>query len=557
MKKSKFFYECDFHCLIKTFKIMRVTILLLLVSILQTFANDAYSQKTKLSFDFSNKKLVDALSEIEEHTEFYFLYNDNLIDTDRRINLTVAGQTIDKVLDGLFSGTNIKYTIADRKIILTPDYITASLQQQNSVSGKVTDSSGAALPGVTVVVKSTVQGTITGADGRYSFSNVRGGATLVFSFVGMKTQEIPVAGKTSINLVMEEDILGIEEVVAIGYGTARKEDLTGAVVNVKAEEFMKYKPASISDLLRTSVPGLKVDYSTDAKATPDFTIRGDNTIKSDSDTERSANQPLLVVDGVIFNGSLSEINVNDIESIDVLKDASAASIYGSRASNGVVVFTTKKGKTGKPTIRVNAKYGIVTGARRMKTYNGEEVMKWLVDMNESINSKLMDEWSKWTPYNEVPDQYKAEWLATNGIQGETNMEKITSVWLDNFGFEQNEKENYMLGRYYDWQNWLFQTGQRHDYNISLSGREDKITYYWSIGIKDNESVRVGEKFTSITSRLNFDVSVTEFLNIGLNANIAYEDEGQRPIENEEYITLSPYDTPWEQGKPQTRSLSDF
>ncbi len=133
MKKRKFFYECDYHCLIKTFRIMRVAIFLFLVSILQTFANGAYSQKVRLSFEFSDKKLVDILYEIEERTEFYFLYNDNLIDTDRRISLSVDDQTIDTVLDRLFSGSDIKYTIADRKIILTPAYLTASLQQQKSV----------------------------------------------------------------------------------------------------------------------------------------------------------------------------------------------------------------------------------------------------------------------------------------------------------------------------------------------------------------------------------------------------------------------------------------
>jgi len=209
----------------------------------------------------------------------------------------------------------------------------------------------------------------------------------------MKTQEISVVDKTTFTVMMKVDAIGLEEVVAIGHGTARKKDLTGAVVNVNAEELMKYKPESVSDFLRSAVPGLKVGYSTDARATPDFFIRGDNTLKADADAERSANAPLIVVDGVIFNGSLTELKVNDIKSVDVLKDASAASIYGSRASNGVIVFTTKTGEVGKTKIRVSAKYGIVTSTKRLTSFDADEVLIWLEEMNESVDNLLQDEWS--------------------------------------------------------------------------------------------------------------------------------------------------------------------
>ena len=401
-------------------------------------------------------------------------------------------------------------------------------------------------------MKGTSIGTITNTDGQFKLSVPLDAKILVFSFVGMKSQEFNIAGKTSFSVVMEEETVGLDEVVAIGYGTARKKDLTGSVATVKAQEFLKYKPASVSELLRSAAAGVKVGYSTRASATPDFQIRGQNTIKADATAEVAANQPLIVVDGVIFNGSLTEINVNDIESVDILKDASAASIYGSRASNGVVVFTTKKGSTGKPTVRFSAKYGIVAAANRMQTYSGDELTGHLVDVYESINSKLMDPWSKWTPYDKVPDQYKTDWLSANNIPGETDMKKITNVWLDNLGFEQSEKDYYFAGQSYDWEKWLFQTGQRQDYNLSVSGRGEKVTYYWSIGYRKNESVVVGDSFSSISSRLNLDMSVTNFLNIGLNANFSYQDEGQQPLDYGLYRKLSPFDTPWEYGMPQTK-----
>ena len=437
---------------------------------------------------------------------------------------------------------------------LTPDEQSENLskpQQQKQITGTVADKDGP-IAGVNVVITGSAIGTITDLNGKYSLMVPAESKSLTFSFVGMESQEITIGSLSQIDVTMVESAFGLGEVVVIGYGTAKKEDLTGAVVSVKAEDMMQYKPASVSELLRSSVAGLKVGYNTDATGTPAFTIRGDNTIKSDPDEEASANRPLIVVDGVIFNGDLTEINVNDIATVDVLKDASAASIYGSRASNGVVVFTTKRGASGAPVIRVSAKYSVLTSSRRLKSYNADEVMTWLVDMKESINSKLQDEWSQWTPYDKVPDQYKADWLTANGIPGETDMGKITSVWLDGFGFELNEKENYLAGKSYDWQDWLFQTGQRQDYNFSVSGSAGRVNYYWSVGLKDYESLQAGETFNSVISRLNIDVSVTNFLNVGLNNNFAYEDDGQQPISTGGYISMSPFDTPWVNGMPHTK-----
>ncbi len=427
------------------------------------------------------------------------------------------------------------------------------MAQQKTVSGTIVGDDGSPIPGVAVLIKGTTTGAVTDINGKYSIPNIPDGATLVASFVGMKTQEIVIGDKTTIDLTMKTDAIGLEEVVTIGYGTSRKEDLTGAIVNVKADKLMKYDPANVQELLRSAVPGLKVGYSTSAKNTPEFVIRGDNTIKSSNAAEVAANEPLIVIDGVIFNGDLAEINVNDIESIDVLKDASSASIYGSRASNGVIVFTTKKGALGKPVVRASAKLGIVTGAKRLHSYKaGDEVMNWLTDMNESINSLTMDPWSKYDKYENVPAEYKDDWLIANGIPGETDPAKITGAWLDAFGFEQNEKENYLAGKGYDWQDWLFQTGLRQDYDMSVSGRTNKVSYYWSVGYINSESVKVNDKFTTLTSRLNLDVKVTDFFNLGINANFAYQDEGDEPIQNYGYYTASPYDMPWKNGMPHTR-----
>lgn len=548
-------------------RISSVQVVFMLVFAGMSVAADIEAQvlEKRVSLNVEAQEIGKALRQIEKQSAIRFVFSPQVIKSRQKVNIRSEKQKLGELLDEILVPLGISYEVSGKYILLSDErkaFEEAETEEENlspvtatpdrTVRGTVTDQKGEPLPGVTIMVKGNTQGTSTNVEGGYSLSDIPDAAVLVFSFVGMQAHEVVVGSQTVINVVLEEDMIGLEEVVAIGYGTARKQDLTGAVVNVKAEDFIKYNPASVTELLRSAVPGVKVGYSTRASATPDFQIRGQNSIKASASAEAAANQPLIVVDGVIFNGSLTEINVNDIESVDILKDASAASIYGSRASNGVVVFTTKKGKSSRPTIRFSSKYGIVTAANRMQTYSGNELTGWLVDVYEAINSKLMDEWSIWTPYDRVPAQYRADWLNANNIPGETDAAKITNVWLDNLGFEQSEKDYYFAGKSYDWEKWLFQTGQRQDYSLNVSGRGERVTYYWSMGYRNNESVVVGDGFSSITSRLNLDVSVTDFLNLGLNANFSYQDDGQHPLDYDLYRSMSPFDTPWQAGMPQTR-----
>ena len=213
------------------------------------------------------------------------------------------------------------------------------------VSGKISNTSGEPVPGVTIVVKGTTSGTITDSNGHYNLANVSADAVLLFSFVGMKTQEIKVAGKTTINLTMEEEAIGLEEVVAIGYGTVKKQDLTGAVASVGGDDIAQRKTIRVSQALQGAMPGLMVTRSSSAAdASATIRVRGVTTI-GDSD-------PLIIVDGI--PGTLDWINPDDIESISVLKDAASASIYGSRAAAGVILVTTKRAKTGQLSLNYNS-----------------------------------------------------------------------------------------------------------------------------------------------------------------------------------------------------------
>ena len=435
--------------------------------------------------------------------------------------------------------------------------------QERTITGTViSGDNDEALPGVNVIVKGTTTGGITDIEGAYSVRVPDGNAVLIFSSVGYETVEITVGTQSVIDLALQPDVTALDEIVVIGYGTSKKKDLTGAIVNVQAEEVEKYKPTSVSEILRTTAPGLVVGYSTSAKNVPDFEIRGDASIKADDGDERAANRPLIVVDGVIFVGDLAEINPNDVASVDVLKDASAAAIYGSRATNGVVIFTTKKGVVGRPKISVSTRVGLVTGAKRMESFKGgKPVLDWLTDMNESINGLLEEPWTKYRDYYETPAEYQDDWLAANGLDpNETDPTVIGLARVDNFGFWEIERQNYANGIVYDWQDFLFQTGVRQDYDVSVSGRNEKVSYYFSLGYSNRESVQIWESFETITSRLNLDVSLAEWLNVGVNASFSFQDEGQEPVSNSGYRVFSPYDMPWgidDDGNPLPRTRENL
>ncbi|WP_372934606.1 SusC/RagA family TonB-linked outer membrane protein [Mariniphaga sediminis] len=534
----------------------RITAILLFAGLMQVSAS-VYSQKTRLNLKLKDAPVESVLKVIEEQSEFYFLYRSDLLKKVPKVSLDMKEVRLEEVLDHVVVPYGFGYEVDDQVVVIKKTEEKKPLekqkliaQQENQVTGTIKDASGQPLPGVTVVVRGTTTGTVTDVDGNFTLSGVPDNATIVFSFVGMKAQEIVVGNQTILNVTMQTDAIGLDEVIAIGYGTARKRDLTGSIVNVQAEELIKYQPTNVQELLRSAVPGLKVGYSTSAKNTPEFEVRGDNTIKSDDDDERAGNRPLIVLDGIIFNGDIAEINVNDIASVDVLKDASAASIYGSRASNGVIVFTTKKGKLGKPQIRVSAKYGLVTKGERNETYTGEPMLKWLTDVQESLSGTIEESWSIYDDPRKLSGGDLEAWKEASGIAGETNQDVINERWLQTLGLDSDEIMHFQNGRDFDWQDFLFHTGQRQDYDLSVSGRNENVSYYWSLGFVDSESLKMDEKYTAITSRLNLDVKVTDFLNAGVYANFTYPDEGpgsweDNGIENGGYRTASPYDTPWE------------
>jgi len=340
---------------------MRLTILFLFVGLMQVSAS-LYSQNTKLSLDFRDTRVVDVLEAIENQSEFRFAYSAEYIDMNRKVDVNVKGKSIEQTLSVLFNGTDVKYTMNNRHIMLFREGNEPNVsQQQKSVTGKVTDSTGSPVPGVSIVVKGTTTGTITDINGNYTLSIVPVNATLSFSFIGMTIQNVAIGSKSTINVVMQEETFAIDEVVAVGYGTQKKANLTGAVGSVQMSD-MESRPLTNASLaLQGTIAGV---YALQSSGKPGddnavIDIRGVGTFGD--------NSPLVVIDG--FPGNMSDVNANDIKSISVLKDAASSSIYGNRAANGVILITTKKGTSGEMKISYNGYYGVQNATRLPSVLN--------------------------------------------------------------------------------------------------------------------------------------------------------------------------------------------
>ncbi|MDP2891057.1 MAG: TonB-dependent receptor plug domain-containing protein, partial [Bacteroidota bacterium] len=344
---------------------MKVTTLLFFLALMQVTAS-SYSQQTKLNLKFQNETLESVFSKIEANSEFSIFYKNEMIQNSKDVTAEFKNASIFDILDQVLNAENMTYTVRNKLIMIVPKTdggIENNSQQQKSVSGKVTDSSGEALPGVSVVVKGTTNGSITDNNGNYSLSNISENATLQFSFVGMKMQEVSVSGKATIDVSLMEDAIGIEEVVAIGYGVQKKSDVTGALTSVSSEEINARPVKNAVEAMQGRAAGVDITSNERPGAVGSITIRGVRSLTA-------SNSPLYVVDGIplvtgtvdasnvssnkVTLGGIDNLNPNDIESIDILKDASATAIYGSRGANGVVLITTKAGKSGKFTLNFDS-----------------------------------------------------------------------------------------------------------------------------------------------------------------------------------------------------------
>lgn len=475
----------------KSFRLMKLTILFFVVGLMQVSAS-VYSQTAKLSLEMRNSRVVDVLEEIEKQSEFRFAYSSELIDLNRIVSVEINEKSIEKTLSTLFEGTNVKYVLYDRHIMLYPkdmdeipeDNPILNLgEQQRIVTGTVTDADNQTLPGVTVILKGTTIGTITNVDGNYSLTNIPENATLIFSFLGMRTQEIEVGNQTNINVTMAVDAIGLDEVVAIGYGVTKKSDLTGSVTTVKAEDLDNVKMTSIDQGLVGRAAGVQVINASGVPGSaPAVRVRGTTSLQG-------ANEPLYVVDGFpIYAGrgsgvaggaggssrisGMSNINPNDIESIEILKDASATAIYGARAANGVVLITTKSGSIGNDKISFSANYGLQNVTKKY-------------DMMDAYNYALLQNEAT------VNDGGVPIYSQSDLAEIQTNPDLATN-----------------------WQDEVFVTAPTQQYNIAFTGGDKKTTYAITGGYLKQEGIIKSTDFERYTARVNLTRQMTDWLKVG-------------------------------------------
>jgi TonB-linked SusC/RagA family outer membrane protein len=491
------FPEANFK---KAINIMRLTLLFLSVGIDFGHAFTTYSQNIRLSLTISNRSVKDVFAEIENKSEYIFFYYDNALDINRKVNIHVENQTVDKILDKLFESTDNTYAIEDRQIIISrrapaslaePAYNVLSIQQQSrTITGTVSDESGESLIGVNVSIKGTTIGSITDLNGKFSISQTPQGATLLISYVGYVAQEITTGNATTFAIILKEDSQALEEVVVVGYGTQRKETLSGAVASIRSEDITSTKTENVINNIQGKMPGLLIRQQTGEPGVFDnmVSIRGYGT-------------PLVVIDGVtrpLDNGTseLAQLNADDIENISILKDASA-SIYGMNAANGVIIVTTKKGQDGKAKVSYSNLLGI-KGATGMEfTVDAYTYRVMANEMQRNIGAMP-------TYGEDILEKYR------NNEPGYTDHN-----WLDMFLHD-----------------WAFQ--QQH--NVSIRGGSEKVKYFNSFAYtEDNGLLKGGNQYYR---RFNFRTNTTADITRDLQLNISVSgrlDNTQAPRDEFQWV----------------------
>ncbi|MDR1981204.1 MAG: SusC/RagA family TonB-linked outer membrane protein [Tannerellaceae bacterium] len=426
--------------------------------------------------------------------------------------------------------------------------IHASAQTGNkSISGIVVDARQEPMIGATVAVKGTANGTMTDLDGKFKL-NAPSQGTLVISYIGYTTQEITITGDSDYKIVMREDELVLDEVVVVGYGTMRKKDLTGSVIQIRPEKMANENPKTVQDILR-GTPGLQVGYDASAKGGGSMEIRGQRSVYTDG----GHNSPLLILDGMQFYGELSEINPDDIAQIDILKDASAAAIYGAKAASGVLIISTKKGKMGKPVINVTTNIGWTQASDYRKRFGTEDYLQHRQDWYTKNTYGVNPETGAYEAYQSGvytdrpgyfmrPDQLPANvsvdsWRGyTTNADGESDL----SIWAKRLGFMGNVLENFLAGKTVDWADHTYRTGFDQDYNASVSGAGERINYYLSMGYLKNEGAFASDGYSAVRANMKIDAKVNKWFDIGANVNFQDRSDGEIGIENDYQMRNSPY-----------------
>jgi TonB-linked SusC/RagA family outer membrane protein len=400
------------------------------------------------------------------------------------------------------------------------------------ISGTVRDDSGEPVIGANVIVKETTNGVITDADGRFSLI-VAEDDVLKISYVGYITREITAGSQTVLNITLLEDRMLLDEVVVIGYGMVRRKDLTGAIAQVKADRFSTQQSTNVLDYLNGTVAGFNSNIGTSASGSTSMEIRGPASLSAN-------NSPLIVLDGVIFNGSVNDINPRDIETIDILKDASSSAVYGSRSAAGVVIINTKRGKGDEMNINFSVQLGIADYTKLIKPNDAEGYLQRRQDFQRRINPSKPDAY--YTNPNNLPADVDMEtWQQYDASYAADPLD----TWMNRLSLREIEQKNYRTGNTYDWFDATTSPGLRQNYNVNISGGIVETKYYWSLECADNKGYMKGDEYKIVRTRMNADTRVSEFLTVGINAQFSNKDLSNIAVNLGNVVSQSPFGQPYD------------
>ncbi|MBL7737090.1 MAG: TonB-dependent receptor [Chitinophagaceae bacterium] len=486
---------------------MNFIAILLLACCLQI---SAHASSQGVTLNVKKAPLDKVFREIREQTGYTFMYTETMIREARKVTIQVKNSPLHKVLDICFDAQPFTYNIIDKTVVIQPRAAaTATVAIGEAIAppppieirGRVTNPQGEPLQNVSVLIVGTQTGTVTNNEGYFTLTAPDNkNISIEISSVGYQTKRISVGTQNEINITLEPGVSDLSDVVVIGYGTQKRSDLTGSIITVNMNDSRLAPNVSIAQALQGAAPGLNVEGGGGAGYSPSVSIRGRTSLSASDD-------PLIVLDGIIYQGSISDININDVESIDVLKDASAAAVYGARSANGVLIISTKKGKIDKPTFGFNGYYGFQDIANNpMKVMTAEPFAIRLVDY---YYQQSLYAWYATKPTSD----------AGRPVRGNIQDRNFVASLLRT----QEERDNYLAGYEINWIDEVTQTAPIQDYNVNISGKSERSNYYLSGSYTNQQGVLKNDKFARYTVHANVESKITDWFTLGLNSSYTTRD----------------------------------
>ena len=502
MKKKSHYYPASFRGAEKLLRIMKISFIILTVCTLSISAS-VFSQAKTLSLDLKDVTIRRALDEIEKQTGFKFFYIDEQVDVSRKVNLVLKDKSVEDALNEIFDKDKIQYKIFENKLIVIAPNITTEAKQQTRVTGRITDAtSGDPLPGVNIIIEGTTVGATTDMNGNYDIDLPGPNVTLVFSYIGYNTEKVQYSGQATIDMQMVPDIKTLDEVVVVGYGTQKKSDVTGALVSVGSKELNNRPVSNAFEALQGKAAGVDITSNERPGEIGKVLIRGTRSLTATSD-------PLYVVDGVtvMSTSTIETLNPRDIESVDILKDASATAIYGSRGANGVVLITTKRGKQGKLSLE----------------YSGNLTFENIVDRAPMMNASEYITWRRWAAYNAGQTTVSGD--QPTQVNDNAIFSKLDQTSLDNImkGWTSGTWDGSKVTST-DWTKFVTQTALTQEHSLSASGGTDKMRVYGSFGYLNQDGTQIGQKYNRYTTKISIDIDPVKWFSLGASINSSWSNQ---------------------------------